>query len=186
MRLTPLEIRKQPFRKKMMGFDADEVNSFLQMVANEYESLIKQNDEQATDLKILTEKLEHYVKIEKTLNQTLITAQRATDEARINAQKEAELIIKDAQVQAHSFEANARQRVHQLENELITLRNQRDAFLSRFKSVLNTQLALLNTISGDLKSPREEEMIKEDEETMDEVLPQPELTAGDDTGGVVV
>lgn len=175
MRITPLDIRKQPFRKKVMGFDPDEVNSFLEMVANEYEGVIKQNSDLAAELKVVAEKLEDYQKIEKTLNQTLLTAQKATDEARVNAQKEAELILKDAQLRARIYEDEARQRVNKLDSELLTLRNQRDSFLSRFKAVLKTQLELVNTIGGDLVEPSAKPA-SEPEETMDEVAPQPDLT----------
>ncbi|MBN1983930.1 MAG: DivIVA domain-containing protein, partial [Chitinivibrionales bacterium] len=88
MRITPLDIRKQPFRKQIMGFDRDEVNSFLEMVANEFEQMIRQNDELSTNAKLLHERLDNFEKIEKTLNETLLSAQRISDEARLNAQKE--------------------------------------------------------------------------------------------------
>ena len=190
MRITPLDIRKQPFRKTVMGFDRDEVNSFLEMVANEFEQIIKQNDEQATNVKLLQERIDAYEKIEKTLNETLITAQRATDEAKLNAQKEAELIIKDAQIRANKYEDRSRQKVNELESELTSLRTQRDSFLVRFKSMLRDQLALLDVISGSIKDKDNDSqkiarknsnnlsnMIQEEDtvedETMDEVPPQP-------------
>lgn len=178
MRITPLDIRKQPFRKTLMGFDPDEVNSFLEMVAGEFENLIKQNNDLATELKAINGKLEDYVKIEKTLNQTLLTAQKATDEARVNAQKEAELILKDAQLRAQRFEDDARKRVHQLEGELITLRNQRDSFLSRFHAVLKAQMDLLETISGDLREPEKGKSDQSDE-TLEEIPQQPDYSSGD-------
>lgn len=188
MKITPLDIRKQPFRKKLMGLDPDEVNSFLGMVADQYEALIKEKDDLATELKYTGEKLDGYVKIEKTLNQTLLTAQKATDDARVNAQKESELIIKDAQIRAHTYEDESRRRVHGLEGELVTLRNQRDSFLARFKALLKTQLDLLGTISGDLSeaghssAARKRIMRAEEDETMAEVAAQPDLTGS----GIVV
>ncbi|KMQ51269.1 Cell division initiation protein DivIVA [Chitinispirillum alkaliphilum] len=184
MRITPLDIRKQPFPRAIRGFDSDAVNSFLEMVAGEYETIIRQNSEYGMQIKNLEQKLDSYVKTEKVLNETLLTAQRATDEARVNAQKEAELIIKDAKIRADRYEDEARQRVHRLESELISLRNQRDSFLARFKAMLSTQLNLLEVISGDLKQAREERAAplvdcdKEDE-TMDEVPPQPDLSSLD-------
>lgn len=190
MRITPLDIRKQPFRKTMMGFDRDEVNSFLEMVANEFEQIIKQNDELSTNVKLLQERIDAYEKIEKTLNETLITAQRATDEAKLNAQKEAELIIKDAQIRANKYEDRSRQKVNELESELMSLRTQRDSFLVRFKSMLRDQLALLDVISGSIKDKDDDtkkitgkksnnlsniirDEIAIEDETMDEVPPQP-------------
>lgn len=190
MRITPLDIRKQPFRKTVMGFDRDEVNSFLEMVANEFEQIIKQNDELSTNVKLLQERIDAYEKIEKTLNETLITAQRATDEAKLNAQKEAELIIKDAQIRANKYEDRSRQKVNELESELMSLRTQRDSFLVRFKSMLRDQLALLDVISGSIKDKDDDtkkitgkksnnlsniirDEIAIEDETMDEVPPQP-------------
>lgn len=180
MRITPLDIRKQPFRKTMRGFDPDAVNSFLEMVASEYETIIGENNTFATRIKNLEQKLEGYEKIERMLNETLLTAQRATDEARVNAQKEAELIIKDAMIRAQRYEDEARSRVNTLESELVSMRNQRDSFLARFKAMLTTQLNLLGVISGELHenngaaNPVME--LAEESTMMDDVPPQPTVT----------
>lgn len=182
MRISPLDIRKQPFRKVMRGFDPDAVNSFLEMVASEYESIIRQNNELAGQVKNLEERIEGYTKIERVLNETLLTAQKATDEARTNAQKESELIIKDAMVRAQRLEDEARNRVNALESELVSLRNQRDSFLARFRSLLSTQLSLLEVISGDLQGIHESELkpvMEIAEETMAEVPPQPMVSPTD-------
>jgi len=152
MRITPLDIRKQPFPRAFRGFDPDAVNSFLEHVAGEYEGLIRQNDEYATQIKSLKQQLEKYTEIERVLNETLMTAQRSSDEARVNAHKEAELIIKDAEIRADRYEGEARHRVNMLESEIISIRNQRDSFLARFKAMLSTQLNLLEVISGDLRN----------------------------------
>lgn len=184
MRITPLDIRKQPFRRTLRGFDPDAVNSFLEMVASEYESIIGENNSFATKVKNLETRLEGYEKIERMLNETLLTAQKATDEARVNAQKEAELIIKDAMVRAQRYEDEARSRVHGLESEAITLRNQRDSFLARFKAMLTTQLNLLGVISGELRGLQGEEgehpvMEIAEEPVMDDVPPQPDISTLD-------
>lgn len=169
MRITPLDIRKQPFRKILMGFDPDAVNSFLEMVAGEFEGLIREKNDLATQLKISEQRLEQYVKIEKTLNETLLTVQRATDDARSNAQREAELIIKDAQVRADRYEDEARSRVHNLDSDLVALRSQRDSFLARFKAMLRTQLELLAAISEDLSTGAKADLALSADETMDEI-----------------
>ncbi len=184
MRITPLDIRKQPFRKKMFGFDPDEVNSFLEMIASEFETVIAQHNETMTHNKMMVQKLEEYAKIEKTLNETLLTAQKATDDSRHNAQKEAELIIKDAQIRAGRYEDESRRRVHELESELVSLKNQRDSFLARFRSMLKTQLDLLGIISDDLKGPPSDDIKTAieaigDEETMAEVPQRPNISSMD-------
>jgi cell division initiation protein len=161
----------------MWGFDSDEVNSFLEMVASEFESIIKQDNELQTQVKNLEQNLGHYVKIEKTLNDTMLTAQRTTDEARLNAQKEAELILKDAQIRAGRYEDDSRLRVHELESEIVSLKTQRDSFLARFRSMLKTQLELLAVISGDLKAgsrPDQKSAIETIDETVEEASSRPE------------
>lgn len=180
MRITPLDIRKQPFRKTAVGgFDKDAVNSFLEMVANEYEQVIRQNDEYAMNIKSLEERLAGYEKIERTLSETLLTAQRATDDAKLNAQKEAELIIKDAQIRADRYTDKSREKVNDLESEITSLRNQRDSFLMRFKSLLKDQLSLVEILGDTLKDDREDgmseasDMMFAEDDTMDEVPPQP-------------
>lgn len=164
MRITPLDIRKQPFRRALRGFDSDAVNSFLEMVANEFEGLIHQNGEYATRIKLLEEKCEGYSKIERTLNETLLTAQKLAGDARVNAQKEAELIIKDATVRAGLEENEIRQRIMKLENDLASLKNQRDTFLARFKGLLTTQLNLLGAISDDLQGAGVQKMNSDEKE----------------------
>ena len=199
MKLTPLDIRKQPFPRVFRGFDPDAVNSFLEMVAGEFEGIIRQNNEFATQLKTMEQQLESYTRIEKVLNETLLTAQRSSDEAKVNAQKEAELIIKDAHIRADRYESETRRRVDLLQNEIISIRNQRDSFLARFRAMLTTQLNLVEVISGELRSdddrfkqqeqPQEPErsapyqqlktsasIIKgdyDDDEAVDDVPPQP-------------
>jgi cell division initiation protein len=150
MRITPLDIRKQPFRRAMRGFDTDAVNSFLEMVAGEFEDLIRQNSGYASRVKQLEEKCESYEKIERTLNETLLTAQRLADDSRAGSQKEADLIIREATARAGQEENEIRRRIMKLENDLASLKNQRDTFLERFKGLLTTQLNLLGTISDDL------------------------------------
>jgi len=198
MRITPLDIRKQPFPRAFRGFDPDAVNSFLEHVAGEYEGLIRQNDEYATQVKSLKQQLEKYTEIERVLNETLMTAQRSSDEARVNAHKEAELIIKDAEIRADRYEGEARHRVNMLESEVISIRNQRDSFLARFKAMLSTQLNLLEVISGDLRTddtrqqgePQEPERYQlpperapsirggfADDDMIDDVPPQPVILA---------
>ncbi len=173
MRISPLDIRKQRFRKMVMGFDPDQVNSFLEMVAGEFETLIRKTDELSNQIKYTQKRLEDYEKIEKNLSDTLLTAQRSTDEAKLNAQKEAELIIKDAQIRSDRYEDEARNRVHKLDAELLSLRAQRDSFLTRFRSMLRDQLALLEVISDDLGSVGR----ADEDETMAEVPSQPNVGA---------
>ena len=153
MRITPLEIRNHPFSKVMMGgFDRDQVESFLQQIASQVEDLSKENGVLASKVKEQSNDLVRYEKIENVLNETLYTAQRATDEAKANAQKEAELIIRDAEVRADRYVNESREQAHALKNEIQSLEAQKKAFLARFETVLADQLKYLDVMNGSLES----------------------------------
>jgi cell division initiation protein len=151
MQITPLEIRKFNFRKKTFnGIDPDHLDSFLQQIASQVEEQNRENTVLASRTKDLETQLERYKKIDRTLSETLLTAERATDDARANAQKEAELIIKDAQVRADRYESESRERVHRLESEIRALTAQKESFISRFRSFLTDQIKYLDVMAKNL------------------------------------
>ncbi len=146
MHITPLEIRKHPFRTGFRGYDTDQVNSFLQQIATEVEELRSENSKYGTQNKELATEIKRYKMLEETLNETLLTAQRATDDARANAQKEAELIIRDAQVRADRYGSDMKDQVQELRTELATLEAQKEGFLMRYASLLKDQVSFINVI----------------------------------------
>ena len=96
MRITSMDINNKEFKKGLRGYNADEVDEFLDKVSEEYEIMYKENSTLKEKKNFLEEKLEHHVKIESTIQNTLVLAQNAAEQAKICAQKEAELVIKNA------------------------------------------------------------------------------------------
>ncbi len=153
MRITPLDIRRQEFKKVFKGYDPHEVNVFLEIVAKDMEDLIRENTELTERARELDGKIEDYKRMEKTLQDTLTSAQRATDELRRNAEKEAELIVRNAKIQADHILEEARRKVQELETRLSFLRHQKDAFISQFRGLLLSALKTLESEGeGDLPS----------------------------------
>jgi cell division initiation protein len=151
MKITPLEIRKFSFRTKALnGLDPDHVDSFLQQIASQVEEQTRENTFLSSKVKDLETQLERYKRIDQTLNETLLTAQRATDDARSNAQKEAELIIKEAQVRADRYESDSRERVYKFASEIRALTAQKESFISRFRSFLTDQIKYLDIMAKNL------------------------------------
>ena len=81
MKITPLDIRRQEFDRKVRGIDPDEVATFLEMVANEYEVLIRDHAALKEQVGGLNDQVESFREMEKTLKDTLLSAQKARDEA---------------------------------------------------------------------------------------------------------
>ncbi len=151
MRLSPLDIRNQQFSRSFRGLNPDAVDSFRNLLANELEELIRQNSDYAARIKRLEERLESYAKIERSINEALVLAQKTADEVRQNAQKEAELIVREAGLRAGREEAAFREKIMKIDAEYAALRSQRDAFFARFKGLLTTQLDLLPALGDDVE-----------------------------------
>ncbi len=151
MRLSPLDIRNQQFSRSFRGFNPDAVNSFRNLLASELEELIRQNGEYAARVKRLEERLENYAKIERSINETLLLAQRTAEEVRENARKEADLIVREAALRAEQEAAEIRENIRKIRTEQATLQIRRDDFFARFKGLLTTQLSLLSALAEDTR-----------------------------------
>jgi cell division initiation protein len=144
MKITPLDIQQQQFRGKIFGgLDPDEVDGFLQQVSQEMEQLVRENN----DLKEFQRKaaidLEEMNLREKALRETMLAAQRIIEEMKANAQKEATLIITEAELQGDKLLATAEARLVELRTEIQELRRQKQQFEASFKSLLDNHYNML-------------------------------------------
>ena len=151
MRITPLDVRKQEFRKIMRGLDADEVYAFLSTVADEYEAVLNDNKALRERLLELDDKVQEYRSIERTLRDTLLTAERVTVEAKDNARREASLIIKEAQLEAQKSLRDITSEGARLRQEVQRLRSQRDAYIAKMKVVAESHVKFIESASHDFQ-----------------------------------
>jgi cell division initiation protein len=146
MRITPLDIKKQEFQTRMRGFDKTEVISFLEMVSEEMEELVRDNLEIKEKLQRASDKLANYTKIESALQNTLIATQESAEQMKVSAEAKAELIVREANAQSEKIIDDAYNKLSELRREHISLKNQRAAFVVNFRSLLESQLKLLELI----------------------------------------
>jgi len=144
LRITPLDIRQQEFKKCMRGLDPHEVQAFLEMVADELELLVKENANLTQRLREVEERVEDYRKLEKTLQDTLTSAHKVTEELRIGAEKEAKLRIREAELKADTIVKESKASLTNLHAQITSLRSQKRAVIARFRSLLLSQLRLLD------------------------------------------
>ena len=149
MKLTPLDIKKQEFKKVLRGYDVMEVETFLEMVADEYESLFKSKNESVSKVKAIEEKLKEYQEIEKTLQKTLLDAQKSLSKSKEDSKKEAELIIKEAEITANKIIEDSRIESARLKNEIMILKAQKESLAIRLKHILNSQIELIKILEMD-------------------------------------
>ncbi len=149
MRITPLDVRKQEFNKSMRGFDCDEVRAFLNTLADEYETVLVDNKQIRERVMGQDDKITEYMAMERTLRDTLMTAERVMSETRENAGREGDLIIQEAQLKARGVLEECRLRTEELRREIVGLRKEKETSLARFRGLAEAQISFIDTHESD-------------------------------------
>jgi cell division initiation protein len=118
MRLTPLDIRQHQFAKRFRGFDAGEVESFLETVVADFEIVVRENVQLRREAERLARDLDAYRAREKTIQDTLTTAQTVVEQLKRTATKEGESLVIEAELRAAKIVTEARERSVELANEI--------------------------------------------------------------------
>ena len=151
--ITPLEIENKKFSKKPLnGYNPEEVDDFLDELTGDYEKLYKQVTESQEKIDELKQSLVHYQDIENTLQSTLMMAQKASDEVKDVAQKQADQIIKEAENRARESTLGLQTEIINKTQELESLKKQFDVYKARMESLLISQLELIKEINKEDQS----------------------------------
>ena len=139
LKLTPLDIQQKQFvRKKLGGVEESEVVDFLREVAREYEALYAENKSLKDQVASLRSQTGQYQEMERTLRQTLLEAQRNSEEKRALAEKDAELIIRRAEIEGERVLESARQEKRDLDEELRVYKRAKRKLKIELKNVLDS------------------------------------------------
>jgi len=136
--LTPLEIQKQTFSRVLKGYNTDEVRAYLHLIAEEIERLLKDVDRFSRENAMLREELDGHSQRERILKDTLLSAQKVSEDVKANARKEAELIVKDAELLSERLVNQAMNRVADLEKAIQDLKIERHAARNKLQATLDT------------------------------------------------
>ncbi|WP_080146182.1 DivIVA domain-containing protein [Marinilactibacillus piezotolerans] len=171
MALTPMDIHNKEFSVKMRGYDQDQVNDYLDQIIKDYELLLKQKKETEKKLALVEEKLANYDQMQDSLNKSIIVAQDAADRLKENAEKEAEMITKEAENTAAHVRQDAEDHADELlkeavgkarkiEEETEALRKQSRIFRQRLQLMIESQLELVKKEEWDdlLQPPASEKV----------------------------
>ena len=148
--LTPLDIENKKFSKQMMnGYNVDEVDDFLDELTADYEKLYKENSELKTKSEEQKNDLEKYRNIETTLQSTLMMAQSTAEEVKSVAQKEADQILKNAQLEARTSVDELNAQIIAKQHEFEEVKKQIDVYKAKIEALLISQLELLKDIKDE-------------------------------------
>lgn len=146
MDLTPLDVRKkkEDFRRVVRGYDPAEVDGFLDIVSDRLEDLVGKELRLREQSDLLREQLVAFQDRERALNEALVTAQELREEARAQAEKTADLRVREAERQAETILRDAEQAVLGARRGLDELRVRRSGFLRSLRSTIEHFLAELD------------------------------------------
>lgn len=143
MRITPLDIQQKQFPMRFRGFDVDEVYSFLELIREELEELLRENASLKEQLNRADNQLQEYKNMEVTLRETLMTAQQMVEDYKTNARKEAELILKEAELKADNMIKEAQEKVVKIHEDIVDLKGIRRHFKEEIKRLIDSHLKML-------------------------------------------
>ncbi len=139
--LTPLDIRRYDFGSALRGYDRGRVDQFREQVVAEVERLTKQVQALEGRAQGFHEQLRAFRERDKAINEALISAQQMRAETREQAEREAQLILREARAEGERLVAQARGEITRLESDLEGLQRQRRAYLLQLRGMIERQLA---------------------------------------------
>ena len=125
MNVSPLDLRQQRFSNALRGFDKVEVTSFLMAVADDYEQALRETDRLRQEVARLEGIVGGHREQEKSLQSTLLTAQKLADEIRLNAESEGKRLMREAEGRADLLLQKTQSRVEEVQREIDGLRLKR-------------------------------------------------------------
>ena len=149
MRLSPLDIKKQEFSRKLRGIDDDEVHAFLDQVASQWGDMQDEQRRLQDRVRDLENKLEHYEKVEEALQEALQTARDSSEERLRNAEEKARVIKEEAESKARRVVQDARGQRQQFKQDIQALSTRRDELVARLRGFLSSELEILARFEGE-------------------------------------
>ncbi|NVN89252.1 MAG: DivIVA domain-containing protein [Desulfuromonadales bacterium] len=147
MKITPIDIQQQQFKGKLWGgIDPEDVDAFLQTVASEMENLVRENNELKEQQARHNREMLEVAEKEKELREVMLAAQRVIEEMKATAQKEATLIVGEAELKAERIVADSERRLGELKARIEDVSRQKVQFEMSLKSLLESHARML---SGD-------------------------------------
>src|SRR5918999_3441587 len=153
MPIRPVDIRRKEFKNGFRGYDANQVDDFLDEVADEFERTFAENQRMSEEITTLQERLQQFEELESSIREALVHAQQTARDLRRNAGKEAELIVREAKEQSHRILADSSSRIERVQESYEVLRKAKQDFSNDFRHLLKSYLAVMD--NTDVASAKE-------------------------------
>jgi cell division initiation protein len=144
MKISPMDIQRQEFAHAMRGYDREEVRTYLNIVAEEVAALQRERDSLDQQVQNMHGLLDEHRQRETILKNTLLTAQRVSEEIREVARKQSENVVKEAEMHADRLLELAQARAHEVERGILELRGQRTSLRTDIRALIDRLTHLLD------------------------------------------
>lgn len=144
--LRPIDIQNKEFEKKIKGYNCDEVDDFLDVVIQDYELLFKENQTLKDKIALLTETVERYKQMENTMQKSIDIAKAAADDARKNAEAEANAIISKAKLDASYLARQIDDEHMKRHQEMLRLKGEIEQYKSRVKTMCDGVIKMIDSM----------------------------------------
>ena len=161
MRITPLDIQQKQFPMKFRGFDVEEVYAFLEVIREEMEDLLRENATLKENVYRLENQIKEFKDMETTLRETLMTAQQMVEDYKTNARKEAELLVKEAEIKADTMLKESQEKVIKIHEDIVDLKGIRRHFKEELKRLIESHLKMIEFDKEREGGAEEEQGLKE-------------------------
>jgi len=163
-----MDIYQKEFRKIFRGFDPDEVENFLEVVARGFEDIKHENETLKNRMANREEQIEEYRKKEESVHSALLRLQKFVEDTEDAAKKETELRIREAKIQGEQIIREAQDKANKIREDILRLQSEKERFIAEYTVFLRTQLKLISEIEKE-----DIEYYEETEEPFDEeVIPE--------------
>jgi cell division initiation protein len=147
VRIKPLDIRNHEFPQRLRGYDREEVDTFLRMVAEDYEGVLGDSQKLRKRVNLLEMRVQDLTSNEKLLQDTLTTAQRLGEDLKHTAMKEAEVMISEAEIQGEKVLDAAHRRAARLAEDIREMKLLRGRLAAALRTTMETHLTLLDSLA---------------------------------------
>ena len=144
MKISPMDIQRQAFGRRMRGLDADEVRAYLNIVAEEVATQQMERDRLHHEVQEVRSLLDEHRQRETILKNTLLMAQRVSEEIKENARKQGETVVKEAEIQSDRLIELAQSRAHEVERGILDLRAHRTALRTDVRALITRLTRILD------------------------------------------
>lgn len=164
MPIRAVDIRRKEFRNSFRGYDANQVDDFLDTVADEFERTYTENQRMREEANSLRERLQQFEDLEGSIRAALVHAEQAANDLRLSAnreaedvrqsaKREAELIVGDAQNRSHQMLADSSSRIERVQESYEALQGAKKDFANDFRHLLKTYMDMMENM--ELSSAKE-------------------------------